>query len=323
MMKIGNVTINGIVALAPMAGVADRAFREICKRYGACYTVSEMVSSKGISYRNEKTATLMEISKEEHPCAIQIFGNDPETMALAGKSALQFHPDIIDINMGCPAPKISGNGNGCALMKTPKLCGEIVKAVVRAVDIPVTVKIRKGYNNEYLTALEVAKYCEENGAKAITIHGRTAEQMYKPVVDWEIIATLKQNLSIPVIGNGDITDPLSAEAMLKQTNCDMLMVGRGSLGNPFIFREINAYLSDGKIIPKATNTEKLSVMTEHIRKICDYKGERIGMKEARKHIAYYLKGFYGASAFRNEAGKLCTYEEFLSLTDKIGSFLEN
>ena len=316
-MKIGNVEIFGKVALAPMAGVADRAFREICKEMGACYVVSEMVSAKGISYHNEKTNQLMELSPEEHPCAVQIFGNEPDTMAAAAKSAMVFRPDVIDINMGCPVPKISGNGNGCALMKTPALCGEIVKAVSEAVDVPISVKIRKGYDDEHLNALEVAKYCEYNGAAAITIHGRTAKQMYKPYADWEIIAELKQNLTIPVIGNGDVIDGESAAAMLNTTGCDMVMVGRASLGNPFIFREINACLSGNTEISQPSVAEKLDIMTRHIRKICDYKGERIGMKEARKHIAYYLKGFYGASSFRNEAGKLCTFEDFLHLSDKI------
>ncbi|MEE0931142.1 MAG: tRNA dihydrouridine synthase DusB [Acutalibacteraceae bacterium] len=316
-MKIKNVEINGFAGLAPMAGVADRAFREICKDMGASYVVSEMVSSKGVSYKNVRSTELMEISDKEHPCAVQLFGNEPDTMAEAARTALKFKPDILDINMGCPAPKISGNGCGCALMKTPKLCGEIVKSVANAVDIPVTIKIRKGYDDETLTALEVAKYCVENGASAITIHGRTAKQMYKPYADWEIIAKLKQELDVPVIGNGDVIDGKTAKEMLEQTGCDMVMVGRASLGNPWIFKQINEYMTTRKIIPNATAEERLQVMAEHIKKICQYKGEKMGMKEARKHVAYYLKGFHGAAAFRNEAGRLCTYNDLLNLIDKV------
>lgn len=300
-----------------MAGVADRAFREICKNMGASYVVSEMVSSKGVSYKNVRSTELMEVSEKEHPCAVQLFGNEPETMAEAARTALKFKPDILDINMGCPAPKISGNGCGCALMKTPKLCGEIVKSVVNAVDIPVTIKIRKGYDEETLTALDVAKYCVENGASAITIHGRTAKQMYKPYADWEIIANLKRELDVPIIGNGDVVDGKTAKEMLEQTGCDLVMVGRASLGNPWIFKQINEYMTTGKIITNVTSDERLQVMAKHIKKICQYKGEKIGMKEARKHVAYYLKGFHGAAAFRNEAGRLCTYSDLINLIDKV------
>lgn len=316
-MKIKNVEINGLVALAPMAGVADRAFREICKEMGASYLVSEMVSSKGVSYKNERSTELMAVSEIEHPCAVQLFGNEPETMAVAAKTAMQFNPDILDINMGCPAPKISGNGSGCALMKTPKLCGEIVKAVCNAVDIPVTIKIRKGYDDETLNALEVAKYCVDNGASAVTIHGRTAKQMYKPYADWEIIAKLKRELNVPVIGNGDVTNGETAKKMLEETGCDMVMVGRASLGNPWVFKEINNYLFENKPTPPPTPEERLQVMAEHVRRICLYKGENIGMKEARKHVAYYLKGFHGAASFRNEAGRLCSYDDLLNLIERV------
>lgn len=316
-MKIKNVEINGIVGLAPMAGVADRAFREICKEMGAAYVVSEMVSSKGVSYKNERSTELMEISEVEHPCAVQLFGNEPDTMAVAAKTAMQFKPDILDINMGCPAPKISGNGCGCALMKTPKLCGEIVKAVTSAVDVPVTIKIRKGYDDDTLTALEVARYCVDNGASAITIHGRTAKQMYKPYADWEIIAKLKNEFDVPILGNGDVVSGKTAKQMLEQTGCDMVMVGRASLGNPWIFKQINEYVYNNKEIPMPTADERLQVLQKHIKKICEYKGEKIGMKEARKHVAYYLKGFHGAAAFRNEAGKLCTYDDLLRLIELV------
>lgn len=319
-MKIKNVEINGIVGLAPMAGVADRAFREICKEMGAAYVVSEMVSSKGVSYKNERSTELMEISDIEHPCAVQLFGNEPDTMAVAAKTAMQFKPDILDINMGCPAPKISGNGCGCALMKTPKLCGEIVKAVSNAVDVPVTIKIRKGYDDDSLTALEVARYCVDNGASAITIHGRTAKQMYKPYADWEIIAKLKNEFDVPILGNGDVVSGKTAKQMLEQTGCDMVMVGRASLGNPWIFKQINEYIYNNVEVPMPTTEERLNVLKKHIKKICDYKGEKIGMKEARKHVAYYFKGFHGAAAFRNEAGKLCTYDDLLRLIELINKY---
>lgn len=312
-MNIGNVVINGSAALAPMAGVADLAFRELCAEFGAAYTVSEMVSSKGVSYKNEKSTQLMVMSDKERPAAVQLFGNQPDTMAVAAKAAIKFKPDIIDINMGCPAPKISGNGCGCALMKTPKLCGEIVKAVKNAVDIPVTVKIRKGFDDNNITALDVAKYCCDNGASAITVHGRTAKQMYMPYADWEIIAKVKQAVDVPVIGNGDVDSAEKAAEMFEETGCDMVMVGRAALGNPWIFSQINAWLLDLRILPPPTIEEKLSVMFRHIKKICEYKGEKIGMKEARKHVSWYLKGFKGAASFRNEAGRLETLDDLQSL----------
>lgn len=312
-MKIKNVVINGSAALAPMAGVADRAFRELCVAYGADYVVSEMVSSKGVSYKNVKSTQLMEVSHKERPAAIQLFGNEPDTMAVAAKSAMQYNPDILDINMGCPAPKICGNGCGSALMNTPKLCGQIVRAVTQAVDVPVTVKIRKGVDDEHINALEVAKYCCDNGASAITIHGRTAKQMYLPYADWDIIAQIKQAVDVPVIGNGDVDSAEKAAAMLEQTNCDMVMVGRAALGNPWIFAEINAWLTDLRILAPPSTEEKLTVMLKHIQMVCDYKGEYIGMKESRKHVAWYLKGFKNAAAFRNEAGRLTTMDDLKRL----------
>lgn len=316
-MNIKNVIINGSAALAPMAGVADRAFRELCVDFGASYVVSEMVSSKGVSYNNLKSTELMQVSEKERPCGVQLFGNEPETMAAAAKKAMDFKPDIIDINMGCPAPKISGNGNGCALMKTPKLCGEIVKAVTAVVNVPVTIKIRKGFDEEYLTALEVAKYCCDSGCSAITIHGRTAKQMYKPYADWGIIAKVKEAVDVPVIGNGDVDSPQKAAQMYEETNCDLIMVGRAALGNPWIFSQINAYIKEGRIIPDPTAEQKLITMLKHIERICEYKGERFGMKEARKHVAWYLKGFRGAAAFRNEAGHLETLDQLKSLICKV------
>lgn len=316
-MRIGNVEISGNAALAPMAGVADRAFREICTDFGASYVVTEMVSSKGISYNSEKSAQLMVVENSPCPAAVQLFGDEPETLAYAAKFAMKYSPDIIDINMGCPAPKISGNGSGSALMKNPKLCGEIVSAVKNAVGIPVTVKIRKGWDNDSVNALEVAKYCEDNGADALTIHGRTREQFYSGKADWDIIAQVKEALSIPVIGNGDIIDAKSAAAMYEQTNCDYIMVGRGALGNPWIFRQINAWFDRDTFIVPPSIDERLSVMYRHIKLACEYKGERVGIREARKHIAWYLKGFHGAAAFRGEAGRVNTLEDVEKLIYRV------
>lgn len=316
-MRIGNVEISGNAALAPMAGVADRAFREICTDFGASYVVTEMVSSKGISYNSEKSAQLMVVENSPCPAAVQLFGDEPETLAYAAKFAMKYSPDIIDINMGCPAPKISGNGSGSALMKNPKLCGEIVSAVKNAVDIPITVKIRKGWDNDSVNALEVAKYCEDNGADALTIHGRTREQFYSGKADWDIIAQVKEALSIPVIGNGDIIDAKSAAAMYEQTNCDYIMVGRGALGNPWIFRQINAWFDRDTFIVPPSIDERLSVMYRHIKLACEYKGERVGIRESRKHIAWYLKGFHGAAAFRGEAGRVNTLEDVENLIYRV------
>ena len=318
-MRIGNVNIDGYVALAPMAGVADKAFRQLCMDFGACYCVSEMVSSKGISYNSEKSAQLMELSEKEHPCAVQIFGNEPETMALAAKFALKYKPEIIDINMGCPAPKIAGNGAGSALMKDPRLCGEIVKAVKMAVDIPVTVKIRKGFNDEMINAVEVACICEENGADALTIHGRTREQYYSGVCDLDIIKEVKKALTIPVIGNGDITCADDCKRMYDYTHCDLAMVGRGALGNVWIFEEINAYFKGDLSYRKPDFSEKMEVMKKHIESLCDHKGEYVGMKEARAHIPHYLKGFSGAAKLRNDACRVSTLKDLYLLIDKAKS----
>ncbi len=314
-MRIGNVNIDGYVALAPMAGVADKAFRELCMEFGACYCVSEMVSSKGISYNSAKSAKLMELSKKEHPCAVQIFGNEPVTMAEAARFALQYKPEIIDINMGCPAPKISGNGSGAALMKDPVLCGEIVKEVVKAVDIPVTVKIRKGFDDDNINAVEVALICQENGASAVTVHGRTRAQYYSGKVDLDIIKEVKNALSIPVIGNGDITTPDDAKRMFEYTNCDLLMVGRGALGNPWVFKNINAYFKGDKLCTP-TFEEKMQVMKRHIEKLAENKGEYVGMKEARAHIPHYFKGFSGAAKLRNDACRVSILNDLYALIEK-------
>ena len=317
-MKIGNLEIKGRAVLAPMAGVADRAFRELCTQFGASYVVSEMVSSKGLQYHDKKTGSLMTLSDTERPAGIQLFGDDPAVMAQAAKLAMQYAPDAIDINMGCPAPKVSCNGSGSALMKNPRLCGEIVAAVKSTVPVPVTAKIRKGWDDSTVNAVEVAGLCEEAGADAITVHGRTRAQMYAPPVDWDIIRQVKQAVKIPVIGNGDVVSAQAAALMLEQTGCDLVMVGRAALGNPWIFAQINAYLTDScRILPPAGIHERMLVMMKQIKKMCDYKGEHRAMNEARKHVGWYLKGLKNAAEFRRRAGYLETWEQLEDLVKEI------
>lgn len=303
-IKIGTVEIKGKAILAPMAGVGDRAFRETCARFGAACTVSEMVSSKALEFDDKKTLELMELGEEARPAAIQIFGSEPDVMALAARKALEFSPDFIDINMGCPAPKITGPGAGSALMKTPQLCGEIVAAVVAAVPVPVTVKIRAGWDEKSVNAVEVASICEQAGAAAVAVHARTRSQMYEPPADWSIIKAVKEAVKIPVIGNGDVTGAQSAARMLEQTGCDAVMVGRAALGNPWIFQQINAYLDEGRIVPPPSLSERMQIMVQHVELMCRYKGEYRAMKEARKHVGWYLKGLRGASEFRRRASFL-------------------
>ena len=306
-MKIGTVELAGRAVLAPMAGAGDRAFRETCARFGAAYTVSEMVSSKALEFGDQKTAELMELGEEARPAAIQIFGTEPAVMALAAKKAMAFSPDFIDINMGCPAPKITGPGAGSALMKTPRLCGEIVAAVADAVPVPVTVKMRSGWDENSVNAVETASICEQAGAAAVAVHARTRSQMYEPPAHWDVIKAVKQAVKIPVVGNGDVTDAQSAARMLEETGCDAVMVGRAALGNPWIFRQINDYLTEScRIVPPPEICERMLAMVRHIDLMCRYKGESRAMKEARKHVGWYLRGLRGAAEFRRRAGFLET-----------------
>ena len=316
-MRIKNVEFQNRAFLAPMAGVADRAFREICVQWGAAYTVSEMVSAKALTMHDKKSMQLMEMSPAEHPRAIQLFGNEPQIMAEAAAACMAFSPDIIDINMGCPAPKIAQNGSGSALMKDPVLAGQIVSAVSRAVPVPVTVKIRKGWDDTCLTALDVALAAQENGAAAVTLHGRTRKEMYSGRADWEIIRTVKQALSIPVIGNGDVRDEQSAAQMLEQTGCDAVMIGRGALGNPFVFARINAYLNECRVLGDVSVSQKMVTMLEQIQKAIDYKGEYVAMREARHHAAYYTKGLRGGAAYRRQISQLEHFEQLQELAFEI------
>ncbi len=316
-LNIGGVPLKSHAVLAPMAGVSDRAYRELCVRFGAAYCVSEMVSSKALSFNSKKSEELMEISDLERPCGIQIFGDDPKCMADAAKHALENKPDIIDINMGCPAPKISSNGSGSALMKNPRLCGEIVKAVTAVTDIPVTVKIRKGWDDDSVNAVEVAKICESAGAAAITVHGRTRQQYYKPPVDYDIIKAVRESVSVPVIANGDIDSAKRAKEVMDITGCDLVMIGRATLGNPWIFSQINAFLENPNVkIHTPDLEERLGVMIEHIGKMVEYKGEHMAMLQARKLVVGYFKGMKGAAALRNEAGKIKTLDDLYELRQK-------
>lgn len=310
-MNIGNVGFDNITFLAPMAGIADRAFRELCRNYGAAYTVTEMVSSKGLTMGDRKSGELLTIGSE-HPTGAQIFGDDPEIMAQAAIKCLEYKPDIIDINMGCPAPKVAMNGGGASLMKKPELAYEITKAVVEAVDIPVTAKIRSGWDENSINAVHMAELIEKAGASALAVHARTRQQMYSGSVDLDLIYNVKKAVGIPVIGNGDIKDEQGAAIMLEKTNCDAIMIGRGALGNPWLFQRINAYLKECRVIPDPDITQKMAVMLKHIEKIIEYKGEYTAMREARHHAAYYTKGLHGGAALRKE---ICSFEHFAQLEE--------
>lgn len=308
-MKIGNIEFDGYAALAPMAGVADISLRVLCRGYGAAFTVSEMVSSKGIQMHDKKSKELLTLEDSERPSAVQIFGDEPDTMAQAAITSLQFNPDFIDINMGCPAPKVTKGGAGSALMKNPQLAGEIIKSVVDSVAIPVTVKIRAGWDSAQINAVELAKIAEKNGAAAVTVHGRTREQMYAPPVNYAVIRDVKKAISIPVIGNGDIVDARSAAGMYEETGCDFIMIGRGALGRPWLFSQINAYLTDGTVLPDPPVSERMLILLRHAQDICDRNGEKHGICEVRKHALWYTKGLHGAARYRRELSSLKSMEE--------------
>lgn len=316
-MKIGETALNGYAALAPMAGVTDRAFREICLEYGAAYVVSEMVSSKGLTMKDRKSDMLMTLGEKENNAAVQIFGCEPLTMAEAAKKAEQTGCIAIDINMGCPAPKVAGHGGGSALMKSPELAAEITNAVVNAVKLPVTCKIRTGWDDDNLNAVEMALLLQQAGASALTIHGRTRKQMYAPPVNYDMIKAVCDALTIPVIGNGDIVDFESAKHMYEYTGCDFIMIGRGALGSPWLFRQIYEFFSQGQVVTNPTTEEKMDVMLRHITKLCEYKGDYVGIREARKHAGWYTKGMRGAAAFRRDIGALESLDELKALADKI------
>ena len=306
-MRIGNVELPNPICLAPMAGVTDLPFRLLCREFGAGLVYSEMVSAKGLLYESANTRALLEADPRERPSAVQIFGSDPQLMGEMARRIEEYPFDIIDINMGCPAPKIVKNGEGSALMKDPALIGAIVKAVSSAVKKPVTVKVRKSFHNVGVNAVEAAKIAEANGAAAVAVHGRTREQHYSGTADWDIIAAVKQAVSIPVIGNGDIFEPQDVKRMMDQTGCDAVMIARGAEGNPWLFRRALVYLESGEMLPEPSVAERIEVGLCHARMLMEKKVEFVAMCEMRRHLCKYIKGIKGASAARSSIIAAETY----------------
>jgi len=311
--KIGNVRIENPFVLAPMAGVTDMPFRTLCKEQGAGLICMEMISAKAISFHNKNTIALMKIDPCEHPVSMQLFGSEPELMAEVAKSVEDKDFDILDINMGCPVPKVVNNGEGSALLKNPELIVQIIKSVSSAIQKPVTVKVRIGFENAPVDIVEIARRAEDAGAAAIAVHGRTRQQYYSGTADWDIIRQVKEAVSIPVIGNGDVDSPLKAEALLKQTGCDGVMIGRAVRGNPWIFREMNHYFQTGELLPRPSSEEIREMILRHARAQIALKGEFTGIREMRKHVAWYVKGMKGAAKFRAQINQVESYEELEEL----------
>ena len=312
-MKIANIKLENNIILAPMAGVTDKAFRLTTKPFGPALMYTEMVSGKGLFYKSKKTETLLSAEDAEKPLAVQIFGHEPDILAKIAVSTLTSGACIIDINMGCPAPKIVNNGDGSALMKNPELAGKIIKAVSQAVDVPVTVKFRAGWDSNSINAVEFAKIVEESGAAAITVHGRTREQFYSGNSDINIITAVTSAVSIPVIGNGDITDGKSAVKMLTETHCDGIMIGRAAQGNPWIFKEVLHYIKTNEILHPPSIDERLDVALKHFELLLKFKGDKRGVLEGRKHMSWYFKGVKGGSVLRAEANKAETPQQMIDI----------
>lgn len=324
-MRIGNVEIKGNLALGPMAGVTDLPFRILCKEQGVDLLYTEMVSAKGILYENKNTEALISIDEREHPIALQLFGQDPYIMSEMAKRIEERNFDILDINMGCPVPKVVNNGEGSALMKNPALIQQIVSSIVKAIEKPVTVKIRKGFYKEECSAVEAAKAAEQGGASAIAVHGRTREQYYAGKADWDVIKQVKEAVAVPVIGNGDIVSPKDAEHMLSYTGCDGIMIGRAARGNPWIFKQVKEYLDNGTLIEKPDIEELIDMILRHAKLQIQWKGQYVGIREMRKHVAWYTAGYPGSSKLRNLVNEV---ENLSGLSDllegyRAGKFIES
>lgn len=316
--KIGNVEIPNRFVLAPMAGVTDLAFRRLCKEQGAGLLCMEMISAKAISYKNKNTRALMEIDPVEHPISMQLFGSEPELMAEVAKEIEEEPFDILDINMGCPVPKVVNNGEGSALLKTPDLIEEIVRKVSSAIKKPVTVKVRIGFENEPIDIVEIAKCIEDAGAAALAVHGRTRQQYYSGTADWDTIRRVKEAITIPVVGNGDVDSPLKAEALIKQTGCNAVMIGRAVRGNPWLFRELNHYFQTGELLGRPSAEEIREMILRHARKQIELKGEFVGIREMRKHVAWYTAGMRHSAGLRRESNTIESYEALEQLLSRLG-----
>lgn len=316
-MKIGGLEIKGRACLAPMAGATDGVFRELCAEFGASYVVTEMASAKGLAANDKKSAAIIKLSEAEKPAVVQIFGSEPEIMARAAKIAEAEGAAAVDINMGCPVPKIVGSGSGCALMKNPGLAAKIVEACVNAVGIPVTAKIRSGWDDDSLNAVYMAETLENAGASAVTVHGRTKKQGYSSNVNFDIIRDVKRAVKIPVIGNGDVVGPASAANMYERTGCDLTAIGRGALGAPWIFSEINEYFEKGAVPSEPSPEERAAVMLRHVRAVCERKGEYIGIRQARKHAIWYFRGTRGAARMRSEISSIDSFERLEQIVENV------
>jgi nifR3 family TIM-barrel protein len=315
-VKIGNVTLDNPFILGPMAGVTDQPFRILCHEMGAALVCMEMVSANAVKYGNKKTLEFINISENEHPVSMQLFGPDPETMAIAATQLAEEPFDILDINMGCPVPKIVNNQEGSALMRDPSLIEKVVRACKENSSRPVTVKIRRGFDADHINAVECALAAQEGGASAVAVHGRTREQMYSGTADWSTIADVKKALQIPVIGNGDVVDGPSAKRMMDETGCDAVMIARAAQGNPWIFREVNAYLDRGVILERPPRRDIVRMILRHADMLCECKGERVGMREMRGHVHNYLSGFPGASRVRKSVNSVTTKTQLQALLAK-------
>lgn len=318
-LQIGNVKLENDLILGPMAGVTDLPFRLLCKEQGAGLLCMEMVSAKGIMYNNKNTKFLLTIDERERPVSLQLFGSDPDIISEQAKRIEELPFDILDINMGCPVPKIVNNGDGSALMKNPLLAGEIIEKTARAIQKPVTVKIRKGFDEEHINAVEMAHIAQESGAAAIAVHGRSREQYYSGKADWEIIRKVKEAVKIPVIGNGDVWTPQDAIDMRKQTGCDGVMIGRGAQGNPWIFKQILHYEQTGELLEKPSPQEVTEMILRHAKMQMEFKGEYIGMREIRKHAAWYTAGYKNSAKLRGKINETETYEELKELLSHLGN----